>query len=575
MSRQAIRGIGQVIKANTTEKSIDELRAEGKHRVRVVSSERVMAIIQAIVDDTINSEVGEITKRDRDRIVSDTQERFSRVFKMQQDLEQKVDDLRGSLRDAELERDRLRSDKSLLESQLATARRPDGDEGVVARFGRDLSRVRDAVERTPRDVGVLDESAISRVVEKLAARDAQSARRTAAEFDDLRTRLDAVSRDAAASRDATTEKTLQRVKEQQAQMETHLAARLDHEFRSVAVCLAGIRGEVGAASAGDDDSARLRVVLDSIENRVHVMERASAELAERVAKSVTESIAARESAKAEDENSAATRATDALSRMQRSSDEGRENLLVEMRALRETVDESRTFVASVQAEQLRDLEQRVAGGASESADVLTRTVELLAERTAALDDSLQVLRRELAGVVEHAVAETSAAPTVAALADIRLEFVRSAARATEAHSALAERVDGSFTELRGELLSLSARGIESAERQHDAVRALRAEIAQSAAVQSDSLGATFDDAIELALDKITRTMERATARPIESDGEATEALVARMFDAPDGELTSNLDQLEVEERRANGGFAKSVDRLKQMNGAATNGNGKS
>ena len=58
MSRPALRGIGQAIKANTTEKSIDDLRAEGKKRVRVVSSERVMAIIQAIVDDTINAEVG-------------------------------------------------------------------------------------------------------------------------------------------------------------------------------------------------------------------------------------------------------------------------------------------------------------------------------------------------------------------------------------------------------------------------------------------------------------------------------------------------------------------------------------
>src|SRR5436190_2939267 len=116
MSRDAVKGIGQAIKAHTTEKSIDDLRAEGKKRVRVVSSERVMEIIQAIVHDTINAEVGEITKRDRDRIVSDTQERFSRVLRMQQDLEQKADELRDSLRAAELERDRLRSDKSLLES---------------------------------------------------------------------------------------------------------------------------------------------------------------------------------------------------------------------------------------------------------------------------------------------------------------------------------------------------------------------------------------------------------------------------------------------------------------------------
>jgi hypothetical protein len=317
MSRHAVRGIGQVIKANTTEKSIDELRAEGKHRVRVVSSERVMAIIQAIVDDTINSEVGEITSRDRERIVSDTQDRFSRVLQMQQDLEQKVDNLRGSLRDTELQRDSLGADKALLESQLASARRVDGDADAVAKLSRDLIRVRDAVERAPRDAGVLDDAAVSRVADKLAAREVQSTRRITAEFDDLRTRL---------------------------------------------------------------------------------------------------------------------------------------------------------------------------------------------------------------------------------------------------HDAVAE--------LHDEIAALSARGVDADERRRQTVRELSDQIARSAAVQSHALETNFKGALEQALDKITRTMERATARPIETSGEATEVLLSKIFDGPDGEVTSNLDQLEVEARRSRDGIAKSVGRLRAMNSLA-------
>ena len=51
MQRNAIKNVGDVIKAHTTEKTLDELAAQGKKRVRVVSGQRVMEIIQAIVDD--------------------------------------------------------------------------------------------------------------------------------------------------------------------------------------------------------------------------------------------------------------------------------------------------------------------------------------------------------------------------------------------------------------------------------------------------------------------------------------------------------------------------------------------
>ena len=582
MSRHALRGISQVIKANTTEKSIDDLRAEGKKRVRVVSSERVMAIIQAIVDDTIASEVGEITRRDRDRIVSDTQDRFSRVLKMQQDLEQSVDDLRGSLRTSELERERLRADKASLESQLSAAHRPDGDIDAVARMGRDLARVRDVVERAPRESGSLDEAALARVAEKLAARDTQSARRLGAEFEDLRARLESVSRDTSTARDTVLEKVLQRVKEQQSLADVQLTARLDREFRTVAERLAEIREESGRRPGDGDAVTQLRGNLDALENRIHGVERPPADTAERISRSVLTALDVRDAAadarRAESAALEARRAGETIEQREASHEEAHCSILLEVAALRSSLDEDRNVSTIAQAGFLRDLEHRIADIASEGTAVMERTIERLADRTATLDGSLQGLRREVAGIVERPAPEVPAPASqevppalteaLQALRTVANQTATDASRTANVQAAVTTRLDGVLSELRADLQTLNARGTESGERQHEAIQALRDEVARSAAVQSASLQASFKASLESALDRITRTMEAATARTIETGGEATEILVARVFDAPETEITSNLGQLEVEERRTGNGIAKSVGRLKELNGRA-------
>jgi hypothetical protein len=585
MSRQAVKGIGQVIKDNTVEKSIEDLRAEGKKRVRVVSSERVMAIIQAIVDDTINSEVGEITKRDRDRIVSDTQERFSNVLKMQQDLEQDIDDLRGSLREAELERDRLRGEKSLLEAQVQASRRVEGEDDAVARLAREVARMRDAVERSPRDGGALDEAALARLLEKFAARDAQTTRRLAAEFEDLRTRLESVVRDAAAVRESSAEKLVQRLNVRQCETDAHVEERLNRGFKEVTDHVAELRSQVGRAPAVEEAVARLRSDFAAIEKRIQGVESAPAEMAKRVATAVLNGLEERDAEdggrRAAEATNEAALVTETLRRMQRASDESRESLLHEMTSLRATVDAAATRSAGAQAEQVRDLERRVeaqAAAAGEADDALTQTVGRLADRVATLDASLLAMRREIAESVDRAISGTATASQAEATA--RLEGSLTALRgdladaidravsgsAKTSHSEAAARLDGSVAELRAEFASLNARGIEAAERQEAAIRALREQVAMNAAVQSGSLESTFKGALEQALDKITRTMERATARPIEMTGEATDVLLAKMFDVPDGEMTSNLDQLDVEQRTSKAKIAGSVGRLKEMNG---------
>jgi len=648
MFRNAVKGIGQAIKEHTTEKTIDDLKAEGKKRVRVVSSERVMEIIQAIVDDTISSEVGEITKRDRDRIVTDAQERFSRVLKMQQDLEQRADELRETLHAAELERDRLRADKALLETQLEAAHRVDGEADATARLSREIARVRETVERSARTPADIDEAALGRVVERLAARESQTARRLATDLEDLRSRIDASNRDSAGARDAAVERAMQRFKEHQAQADAQIAARFERETRVVAERLAELRDAKGRASASDeaiarvesrlaavertsneiadrvakavaekiatrdadvaeasaralatiertssevgervakaasekitardaDMSSRLAVELAAIESRIGDVERAATDAAERAMKSVSKVVVERVDAREAAAVLEAAQTNEILRRLQQASEEARHGVATEVASLRESLDDSRTMALSVQAEQFRDLERRVLDHAAEETAATHRALERLVERTAAIDGALQSLHGGVSTGFERAVAAatTPSSAVTDQIAELRVETAQavqaamSAARTADAQTALASRLEAAMTELRGEFMALTARSIDSAQRQHDAMLALKDQVAQSAAVQASTLHADFKDALEHALDKIERVMRSATAKPIETTVEATDVLLAKIFDSPDSELTSNLDQLDVEQRRSTHGIEKSVGRLKKMSG---------
>jgi hypothetical protein len=54
-------------------------------------------------------------------------------------------------------------------------------------------------------------------------------------------------------------------------------------------------------------------------------------------------------------------------------------------------------------------------------------------------------------------------------------------------------------------------------------------------------------------------------------GEATDALLAKIFDGPSGELSSNLGELDVEVRRTKAAIARNIVRLKNMNKPAQTG----
>jgi len=90
MKRQAVADLTNVIRAHTERRSLDELAARGKRHFRVVSGDKVMKLIQAVVDDTIRREVGELAAQDRDRVVSETRQEFDRVLKIQTDQDASI-----------------------------------------------------------------------------------------------------------------------------------------------------------------------------------------------------------------------------------------------------------------------------------------------------------------------------------------------------------------------------------------------------------------------------------------------------------------------------------------------------
>ena len=87
MKQEDRKSLASVIEAHTQRLSINELAARGKQHVRVISGERAMALIEAVVDDTISRRAGEVALEDKERIVREAQDAFQRVARIQAEAE--------------------------------------------------------------------------------------------------------------------------------------------------------------------------------------------------------------------------------------------------------------------------------------------------------------------------------------------------------------------------------------------------------------------------------------------------------------------------------------------------------
>ncbi|MGH7162011.1 MAG: hypothetical protein ACREID_00900 [Planctomycetota bacterium] len=170
MKRQALDDLRAAIEAHTERRSLDELAAQGKRHVRVVSGDRVMQLIHAIVDDAIAREAVQIAEKDRDRIVSETKQQFDRVVKMQADQdallrEQKeiLAQWKSKCEDAERRGQTLQEKVGRLESELAESRSAVQEaienahttERLAAKMEARLETARTTIENYDQEIGRL------------------------------------------------------------------------------------------------------------------------------------------------------------------------------------------------------------------------------------------------------------------------------------------------------------------------------------------------------------------------------------------------------------------------------------
>jgi DNA repair exonuclease SbcCD ATPase subunit len=127
----------------------------------------------------------------------------------------------------------------------------------------------------------------------------------------------------------------------------------------------------------------------------------------------------------------------------------------------------------------------------------------------------------------------------------------------EAETRAAAGVDALRSELR-EMKSMLKEGAPAG-----TVDTLLARLSEREAASTQQLESRFEAGLKKTLDSVSKTLHLATARPLDRPVEATDAMLARIFDRAD-EMDSNLSRLEVEASTAKAGIEDSLDRLKRL-----------
>jgi hypothetical protein len=449
MRRQALDNLRAAIEANTERRTLDQLKAQGKRSVRVVSGEKVMQIITAIVNDVVDREVGDATDRDRDRIVQDTKSQFDRVLKIQADQEallQEQKDLVGQYRDkleaAQAEVERVRK-------QIEDLRAEEGEREahLIAEHQELLRELNERFMAASTRAKALEQekTRLSEMLEEEKRRAAEREQRQEAEHD---ARVEALRKEQA-----------------------ELVARLQAEKGAVAgrqeQALAGANAklhEVEERAAGDRD-ARVRAEQ-------------KAETAERDAKQAVAAAKEAEARRAEADR--VTRDLAAKIETQRVALEAREREVSRL-----TDDLAAARAAAGKADDVRKLE----------------------EQLSAMHQFLRVLDERSAGANEATV------------------------------------------------------------------QALVSQLSQKQTLDTNALEAKFNQTLDASLEKFTKTVEAATAKPIDIVVEATDVLVDKIFDTPADQMSTNLDSLEVDQKKSKRGIGGSLAALRAMRGGKGKGSG--
>jgi len=440
MRRQALDNLRAAIEANTERRTLDQLKAQGKRTVRVVSGEKVMQIITAIVNDVVDREVGDATERDRDRIVSETKQQFDRVLKIQADQEALLQEQRDIARQYREKLEAAQAEVERLRKQVEDLRADEGEREAHL-IAEHQERLRELHERHT----ATTESA--RQLEQEKARLAQM--------------LEEEKRRAA-------EREQRLSSEHEAQIETLRKEQKD--------LVARLQEEKGAVAGRQEQAlAHASAKVQELEARV--------------------------------------------------SGEREARLKAEQRAEEAYRDAKAAVEVTSTAEQRRGEAERVAHDLAGKLEAQHATLEMKDREIARLTDDLAAAR-----------AAAGKADDVRKLEDQLIAM-------QQFLQALDERSSGANAAT---------------------VQALVEQLSQRQALDANALEAKFNQTLDASLEKFSKTVEAATAKPIDIVVEATDVLVDKIFDTPTEQMSTNLDSLEVDQRKSKRGIGGSLAALRAM-----------
>ncbi|MGH7162297.1 MAG: hypothetical protein ACREID_02340 [Planctomycetota bacterium] len=210
--------------------------------------------------------------------------------------------------------------------------------------------------------------------------------------------------------------------------------------------------------------------------------------------------------------------------------------------------------------------QRVSRIQAEAEALANQQSALIAGQTARIKELESKLKRAAASLQSRERRLANASLTIESY---DREIVRLAAQ-VQADAALLEELRGALQERAAEVRRLRDAEGPGLEVLRAELAALRDLIVGTRAREAGDLEGRFEASLQRTLDSVSKSLRAATAPPIDRPVEATEALVARVFDRSD-EMDSNLSRLDVEVTATREGIAESLARLRRLRDTGLDG----
>ncbi len=158
MKRHTKRDVHSVLKEHARRRSIDELAREGTRHIRVLSGEKILELLQAIVDDSI-AESGHLDPSDRERLISESKQQFERFAREQAGADQRIGELQSTVESLNQQlREGAEASTALSERLQAVIEAHDDERrDATTRHSEELTRLQGEVDRRDDQIVLLQE----------------------------------------------------------------------------------------------------------------------------------------------------------------------------------------------------------------------------------------------------------------------------------------------------------------------------------------------------------------------------------------------------------------------------------